>query len=168
MVRARLAVAALRALLLAGAVALLPAAFAQHASRPAWSDLSPAQKEALAPLAKDWNTLDPDRKQKWLEVAAKYPQLSPEGKRRLHERMAEFARLTPAQRQTARENFRRAYELPADQRQSALQTYQGLDAEQRQELADKAAKKSEPPRRTTRELRTDRKSPPASPAPPAR
>jgi hypothetical protein len=153
--------AALAALLFGAAT--LSAVVAQTVTRPTWTELSPPQKEALAPLAKDWNTLESDRKQKWLEVATKYPQLSPDGKQRLHERMAEFARLTPAQRQTARENFRRAYELPPDQRQAALQAYQGLDAEQRQGLA----KKAEPPRRPTRELRSDRKAPPATSGPAA-
>lgn len=129
------------------------------AARPTWNELSPAQREALAPLAGDWNTLDADRKQKWLEVAAKYPRLSPDGKRRLQERMAEYARLTPEQRKTARENFRRAYELPADQRQSALQHYQELDASERKALGEQAGKKAEPPRRSTRELRGDRKPP---------
>lgn len=121
-------------------------------SRPAWRDLTPSQREALAPLETKWDSFDADRKQKWLEVATKYPNLSPDGKQRLHERMAEFAKLTPQQRQTLRENFKRAYELPADQRQALLQEYKDLPPDQRQALIDKAAKKDEPPRRPTRDL----------------
>ena len=48
--------------------------------RPTWNELTPAQREALAPLSKDWETLDAERKRKWIEVAAKYPNLSPDGK----------------------------------------------------------------------------------------
>lgn len=113
---------------------------APKVARPAWKDLTPAQREALAPLAEQWDTYDRDRKLKWLEVAKKYPQLTPEGRQRLHERMEAFAKLTPEQRRTARTNFQRAYELPMEQRQSLIQRYQELPPEKKQELAEKARK----------------------------
>jgi hypothetical protein len=131
--------------------------------RPTWSELTPIQREALAPLAKDWGSLDAERKRKWLEVAAKYPNLSPEGKQKLQERMVEFARLTPEQKATARENFRRAYEVPAEQRQATVQKYQELPPDKKRELADKAAMKSESPRRAARDLEAKAPSPPARP-----
>jgi hypothetical protein len=137
-------------LLIAAALALPLGVAAQgkpteRNSRPAWSELTPAQREALAPLASEWNGFDADRKQKWLEVAKKYPQLSPEGKARVQQRMGEYSRLTPQQRTTARENFRKAYELPLDQRQSAVQQYRGMGDAERKALAEKAkAKKSQP------------------------
>lgn len=120
---------------------------AQEAARPRWNELTPAQRDALAPLAKDWPTLDADRKRKWLEVAARYPNLSPDGKQRMHDRMAEFARLTPEQKKTARENFRRAYEVPAEQRNATVQKYQELPEDKKRELADRAATKQAAPRR---------------------
>jgi hypothetical protein len=122
-------------------------AAAPSASKPTWKELSPAQREALAPLANDWDTFERNRKLKWLDVANKYPQLSPDSQKRLHERMVEFVKLTPEQRRTARTNFQRAYELPMEQRQSLVQQYQELPAEKKQALADKATKKEEPPRR---------------------
>lgn len=130
-----------------GQAAPVPSAAAAEVAKPAWKDLSASQREALAPLAKDWDSFDRGRKLKWLDVANKYPQLSPEGQKRLHERMAEFVKLTPEQRSTARTNFQRAYELPMEQRQSLVQQYQELPPEKKQALADKAAKKAEPPRR---------------------
>ncbi|MCS7101254.1 MAG: DUF3106 domain-containing protein [Burkholderiaceae bacterium] len=146
----------LLALLMAGAAALAvvdaraqtpPAAKAAPtrpaAARPAWNELTAAQREALAPLAGEWEKLDRDQKRKWLEVAEKFPQLSDDGKERLHARMAEYARLTPEQRRTARANFQRAYELPMEQRQSLLQQYQQLPEEKKQELADKARKSAD-------------------------
>lgn len=107
-------------------------------ARPAWHELSAAQKEALAPLAKDWDGFDRDRKLKWLEVAKKYPSLSADGKQRIHERMAEFVKLSPEQRRNVRENFRKAYELPLDQRQALIQEYKDLPAERKRELSDRA------------------------------
>ena len=152
--------------LLAGLMFVCAMAFAQG-GRPTWSELSPSQREALAPLAKDWAGLDADRKRKWLEVASRYPNLSPEGKQRLHERMGEFARLTPEQKNTARENFRRAYEVPAEQRQATVQRYQELPPDKKRELADKAAAKSEAPRRPAREVDVKPARPPAKTEPKA-
>lgn len=109
--------------------------------RPRWNDLTPAQRDALSPLAGMWETLGPERKRKWLDVAAKYPNLTPDAQQRVQQRMDEFSKLSPEQRVTARENFRRAYELPADQRQEKLQRYQDLPEEKKRELAEQAAKK---------------------------
>lgn len=116
--------------------------------RPRWNELTPAQRDALAPLAGTWETLGPERKRKWLEVAAKYPKLTPEAQQRVHQRMGEFAQLSPEERITARENFRRAYELPADQRQEKLQRYQELPEDKKRALAEQAAKKQAPPAST--------------------
>jgi acyl-CoA reductase-like NAD-dependent aldehyde dehydrogenase len=100
-------------------------------------------------------------------VAAKYPNLSPEGKQKLHERMAEFARLTPEQKNVARENFRRAYQVPAEQRQATVQKFQELPPDKKRELADKAATKSDAPRRPARELDVKPARPPAKTEPKA-
>lgn len=113
--------------------------------KPRWNELTPAQRDALAPLAGMWETLGPERKRKWLDVAAKYPKLTPDAQQRVHQRMGEFARLSPEERVTARENFRRAYELPADQRQEKLQRYQELPEDKKRALAEQAAKKQSAP-----------------------
>lgn len=114
-------------------------------TRPAWTELTAEQREALAPLAGQWAGMPAERKRKWLDIASKYPRLSPEGKERLHTRMAEFAKLSPQQKETARENFRRAYELPAEQRNSLVQQYQDLPPEKKKELADRDRQKSSKP-----------------------
>jgi hypothetical protein len=123
-----------------------PPASPQAIARPTWKELTPAQREALAPLAAEWDTYDLDRKLKWLEVAKKFPQLSPEGRQRVHERMVQFSKLSPEEKRTARLNFQRAYELPLEQRQSLIQQYQELPPERKQALAEKARKKPEPSR----------------------
>lgn len=130
-------------------------------SGPSWSELSSAQRAALAPLAGMWETLEPDRKKKWVEMAGRFPGLTPDAQKRMHERMGEYARLTPEQRMTARENFRQAYELPAEQRQQKLQRYQALPDEKKRALTEQATKKqaTPPPAPAV---------PPATPAPPAK
>ena len=44
---------------------------------PSWSQLSPQEKQMLAPLASDWDKLDAQRKQKWRGIAQRYPKMSP-------------------------------------------------------------------------------------------
>ena len=128
-------------------------------ARPSWSELTSAQREALAPLAGMWETLEADRKKKWLEMAARFPGLTPDAQKRMHERMGEYARLSPEQRKTARENFRQAYELPADQRQEKLQRYQQLPDEKKRALTEQSAKKQAE--------QSPAPTPPATVAPPA-
>lgn len=138
-----------RALLSTAATLPFWSAAKAQGSGPAWAQLTPQQREALAPLAGQWATLPADSKRKWLEIAEKYPQLSAEGKARMHARMAEFARLTPEQRATARENFQRAYTLPRENRESAVQQFQALPDDKKKELAERQrreAAKPAPPR----------------------
>ena len=136
----------------AGASAPAPAAPPRALTRPAWNDLTPSQREALAPLEDRWSGFDSARRKKWLEVAQRYPSLSDEGKQRLHERMGEFADMSSQQRRTARENFKRAYELPADQRQALIQEFRELPEDEKRALAEEAARKADTPRRPTRDI----------------
>ena len=116
---------------------------------PTWAQLSPDQREALAPLAGDWDKFDDTRKKKWLDIAVRYKDLSPEGQQRMHERMPELAKLTPEQRTRARENFKQAYALPPDQRRALTQQFQDLPEERKRELAEQSKKKPGPPPRRT-------------------
>lgn len=192
---ARVALLAGSLLLGSSALAQAPAPAAKGAAaakaapapltRPAWNELTPAQRDALAPLGGMWATLETDQKEKWLEVARRYPNLSSDGQKRVQQRMVEFAKLTPEQRRTARENFRRAYELSAEERQEKLQKYQQLPEDKKRELATRADRKGEPARRAPPpgspqpvtkdgapadarpESRLDSPALPADPAPPA-
>jgi len=103
-----------------------------------WAGLSPAQKQALAPLERDWPTIDAQRRSKWLEVAARFPTLATGERARLQERMAAWARLTPAERSRARLQFQATRQLPKDERQAQWEAYQALPPEQKQALAQKA------------------------------
>ncbi len=105
---------------------------------PAWSSLTQAQKQVLAPLQKDWSSIEPSRRQKWLEVAARYPQMAADERDRLKERMAEWTRMTPAQRTAARQQFQEVQRVPDEERQSRWQAYQSLTPEEREALMQRA------------------------------
>jgi len=144
--RTLLASAAAVSGLLFGSAAVAQVKPAAPAAGPAWNQLSPQQREALAPLAGDWAGMPAENKRKWLEIATKYPQLSPEGKAKMQSRMAEFARLTPEQRRTTRENFQRAYELPLENRESAVQQFQLLPEEKKKQLTEQRNPRKDVPR----------------------
>lgn len=57
------------ALAFAALVTSLPAHAQIGMGSPSWSQLTPAEKQVLAPLASDWERLDPQRKQKWRGIA---------------------------------------------------------------------------------------------------
>jgi hypothetical protein len=104
-----------------------------------WANLTPAQREVLAPLERDWPSIDSVRKQKWIAMSARYRTLAPEERARITARMAEWAKLTPAERGQARMNFEEARQLPAPDRSARWQAYQALPPEQRQQFAARAA-----------------------------
>ena len=147
-------VAAWRALLPFTAVMLLAApadgAAADGARPPAaaapvreegvrWQSLTPAQREALAPLERDWPTIEAPRKLKWLALAGRYHSLPPEERTRIQARMTEWARMTPAERGLARMRFEEARQVPATDRSARWQAYQALPPEQRAQYAARAA-----------------------------
>jgi hypothetical protein len=111
-----------------------------------WHALSPAQREALAPLERDWPGINATRKQKWMAVAARFKSLSPDERARITERMAEWAKLTPAERTQARLRFQETRQLPASDRSERWRAYQALPPEQRQQLAARAASAASAPR----------------------
>lgn len=109
-----------------------------------WQSLSPAQRQALAPLERDWSGIDAQRKQKWLQIADRYPSLPPQEQARIAERMNEWARMTPAQRGEARLRYQESQQVP--DRSAKWQEYQSLPPESRQQFAARAAAASTPAR----------------------
>jgi len=99
----------IRAAILTLALALVPALCPSVATAqitmgsPSWSQLSPSEKQVLAPLAPDWDNLDAQRKQKWRGLAQRYPKMSADEQQRIQGQMKSWAELTPQQRQAARE-----------------------------------------------------------------
>lgn len=82
----------------------------------AWSELSPQERSALAPLAPDWQHFPAEQQRRLLQVAQRYPSLTPQQQLLLQKRLRAWSRLTPEQRQAARQNLSRIQTLPeADQ-----------------------------------------------------
>lgn len=122
-----------------------------------WSTLSPAQQQALAPLAEQWVTLDAGEKRRWLAIGERYARMQPAQQVRLQQRMREWSALTPEQRRIARDSYVRAHKLKPDQKSAEWEQYQLLTPEQKKQLAEEAAA-----RRRIAKLPT-----PAAPAAPA-
>ena len=124
------------------AAAALSVALAAWATAPergrAWSSLTSAQQQALAPLQRDWMSIAAEPKQKWLEVAGRLARMPSEERARVQERMAEWSRMSPAERANARVQFQEVRQLSPVDRQARWQEYQQLPDGERNLLADKA------------------------------
>jgi len=133
-----------RPALIAALAAAILLAFAPAAANaqialksPKWSELSPQERQVLAPLGSDWENMDLMRRNKWREIAKRYPTLRDGEQQRLRERMEGWARLSSQERQAARERFKGINQLPPDQRRelsNKWHEYQNLPQEQRQQL----------------------------------
>jgi len=78
---------------------------AKKIAKPAWTELSLAQQQVLAPLQAEWEQLDTVRRKKWVSIADRYPTMKPPEQERLKKRMQEWAALSPAERKVAREKY---------------------------------------------------------------
>ena len=109
-----------------------------------WQALTPAQRQALAPLERDWSGIDAQRKQKWVQIADRYPSMPPQERARIAERMNEWARLTPAERGEMRLRYQETRQVPAPDRSAKWQEYQNLTPDARQQFAARAAASAAP------------------------
>ncbi|MDB5843761.1 MAG: putative transrane protein [Polaromonas sp.] len=128
------------------ASASAPASGKTPATGPAWSQLTPAQQQALAPLASSWNTtMSEAQKRKWLEISKNYGTLAPQAQATLNSRMNEWVALSPQQRAQARLNFGKtlelSQELSPEEKKAKWEAYQALSPEEKQKLAATASPK---------------------------
>jgi hypothetical protein len=112
----------------------------KRVTKPLWSELAPAQQQALAPLAGTWNTVSDAQKRKWLALSQNYPAMSGAEQSKLHSRMSEWASLSPQQRTEARLNFGETKKLSPDDKKAKWEAYQALPAEEKRQLAASAPK----------------------------
>lgn len=116
------------------------------ASGPGWSQLTPLQQKALAPLASSWNiSMSEAQKRKWLEISRNYSALTPEDQATLNSRMNEWVALSPQQRAQARLNFGKTKELSRqltpEEKKARWEAYQALSPEEKEKLAARASPK---------------------------
>lgn len=107
-------------------------------TKPAWKDLTPAQQQALQPLAPHWDSLGEDRKLKWLVISKNYPTLSQDEQAKLHRRMSKWVTLSQQQRTQARQNFKEIKTLTPEQKAAQWEAYQALSPEEKRKLAAQA------------------------------
>lgn len=105
----------------------------------AWSELTPAQRTALAPLEHQWGSIDAVRKEKWIGIAGRFPTMPADQRKRIQARMTEWAKLTPSERGQARLRYQELRKLTPQERQARWEAYQALPADRRRELAASAA-----------------------------
>lgn len=117
-----------------------PKSNAKQLTKPLWSELTPAQQQALAPLSSTWNTVSETQKRKWLALSQNYPKMSGAEQAKLHSRMTEWAALSPQQRTQARLNFGETQQLSPDDKRAKWEAYQALSPEEKRKLAARAAK----------------------------
>lgn len=145
MARASLTIVAVIALALALTV---PAgAVVPPLKQPKWSELSPQQREILAPLSVEWDKLESFRKKKWLGITQRYPSLSPKEQQRVQRRMQAWVKLTPEERKQAREQYKNLQKTPPAQRQTIKQKwqeYEGLPDAEKERLKESAKRKPQP------------------------
>ncbi len=110
-------------------------------ARPSWAELSPAQQQALSPLATHWDRLSEERKRKWLVISKNFSSLSPAEQVKLHRRMNEWVGLSQQQRVQARQNFSEIKKLSPEQKAAEWEAYQALSADERRKLATQAPPK---------------------------
>lgn len=115
--------------------ALKPAAAVPTVPPKTWNELSPAEQQALKPLAASWSSIDEAQKRKWLAMSRNFSSMTPVEQAKLHGRMNEWAALSPKQRAQARLNFAEAAQVPAEEKKATWQAYQALSPEEKRKLA---------------------------------
>jgi hypothetical protein len=121
------------------------ASSAKSATSPLWSELTPSQQQALAPLAATWPTISEAQKRKWLVISQSYGTLVPSEQVKLHSRMNDWVALSPQQRIQARLNFAESKQLSPDDKKAKWEAYQALPPEEKRKLAAGAASAAKPP-----------------------
>lgn len=106
-----------------------------------WQDLTESQKQILLPLAGTWDTLNSGHKGKWIALTQNYATRSPDEQKKMQSRMLEWAGLSQSQREQARLNFAETKKISPSARAADWETYQGLSAEEKRDLAAKAKAK---------------------------
>ncbi len=117
------------------------AASPASSNAPEWPSLTPAQHDALKPLANSWKNLSDVQKRQWITLSANYPRMSVTEQAKLHAHMVQWAALTPRQREQARLNFAETKQISPQQKSEKWQAYQALSAQEKQNLAKSAQPK---------------------------
>lgn len=135
----------------------------------AWGQLTPMQRQALAPLGAQWSALSAQQQAKWLTLSKNFTQLPVADQVTMHSRMADWVDLSPQQRNLARLNFNQFQNLPKEDKKAAWEAYQALPKEEKRLLSSgsngpsKSAAPTIKPVDAHRQVQTTVKAPSGSP-----
>lgn len=101
----------------------------------AWQQLTPPQKQALAPLGAQWGALTAQQQSKWIAISQNFAQLPVAEQITMHARMADWVALSPQQRTLARLNFNKLQNLPKEDKKAKWEAYQALSPEEKRLLS---------------------------------
>lgn len=127
--------------------------------QPEWSQLTPEQRQILAPLEKEWGQMDAFRRKKWIGIAQRYPSMSPAEQASLQRNMREWARLAPEERRIAREKYKSLLRIDPEEREAIKQKweeYSALSEQEKERLRSKLPPQSK--------VKTPKKPPAVAPA----
>lgn len=128
---------ALGLVLISAAHAAVPAL-----KQPTWTELTPEQKQVLAPLSGEWDMLESWRRKKWLGITQRYFGMHPEEQARIQRRMMDWVNLSPDERKAARERYKKMQKAPPEHLEAFKQKwneYKQLPEEEKQKLTAEAA-----------------------------
>lgn len=113
-----------------------------------WSELTPTEQAALAPLESQWSSIGSSRQKKWLEISKNFAAMPPAQQQALHSRMNDWVKLSPSERIQARLNYAQTREatktLTPEEKKAKWEAYQALSTDEKRKLAD-----TKPPTKST-------------------
>lgn len=118
-------------------------------TQPTWKELTPEQRQILAPLSGEWDGLESWRRKKWIGIAQRYPAMNPEEQARVQRRMKEWVVLSPDERKLAREKYKKLQQATPEHKEALKQKwqeYKELPDEEKQRLKAQATKAKPLPR----------------------
>lgn len=101
---------------------------------PTWSQLSPAQREQLAPMAEHWDTMPASRRVRALERLerkARWEAMTPEEREKIREGARNFRDLPPELKEKMRISMATMRGLPEDERKRLFGLWRSMDPAQR-------------------------------------
>ena len=103
-------------------------------SVPTWNQLTPAQREHLAPLAEQWDTMPASRRVRALERLerkTRWEAMTPEERERIREGARNFRDLPPELKEKMRASMATMRALPEAERKQLFARWRGMDPAQR-------------------------------------
>lgn len=97
-------------------------------AKPTWTELSPEQKQILAPLAHEWDKMDGFRRKKWLGIAKRYRSMKPDERSRMQVRMTDWAKLSPDERNRARDKYKSLQKAPPEKKDAVKEKWKEYKA----------------------------------------